>query len=175
MMKRYNLFIVFGILLIVIGILLLGRLRMLTLPIGESSIAKAHDLPLWPKYIRIKSIGLNAGVSPGGYKDGKWVLDDNLVLYLPSSDRLGQGGNTILYAHNKENLFGNLKKVSVGDVVALGAANGEMYNYSIYSIEYIKPYQMEKISTNLKDTITLFTCDGWFDEKRLVVKAIKIG
>ena len=48
---------------------------------------------------------------------------------------------------------------------------GKTYIYKVYSLEYIKPSQIEKIDTNKKNTITLFTCDGWFDEKRLVVKA----
>jgi LPXTG-site transpeptidase (sortase) family protein len=174
-MRYRSSFIIFGILLIVIGIFLLALYRSLSLPLSESFVALANSPSLWPKHISIKSIGVNVGIAPGGYKDGKWILDDNVVLYLPKSDGLGQGGNTILYAHSREKLFGNLKKISVGDVVVLGDANGKIYNYSIYSMEYIKPYQVEKIETNVKGTVTLFTCDGWFDEKRLVVKAIRLG
>ena len=174
-MKREIILITVGIILIAIGAFLLVRYQSLSLPLSKSDKNSAASESIgglsWPQWISIPNSKINAQIAAGGYKEGKWVLDDNFALYLPTSDKLGQGGNTILYAHSRDKLFGNLKKVSIGDQVILGDANGKIYNYSIYSMEYVRPYQMEKIDTNLKDTVTLFTCDGWFDEKRLVVKA----
>ena len=170
-MKREIILITLGTMLIAIGAFLLVRYQSLSLPLSKSSVVSATAEPLWPKWISITKSKITAQVTAGGYKEGKWILDDNFALYLPTSGKLGEGGNTILYAHTRERLFGSLKKTSVGDLIILGDANGKMYNYSVYSIEYIKPYQVEKIETNVRDTITLFTCDGWFDEKRLVVKA----
>jgi len=174
-MKREIIFLVFGLALIAGGVYSLLKFQSLSLPLSKATFSKESlsfsDSPLWPEWISIKNRDITVEVTAGGYEDGKWILDGNYVLYLPTSDKLGQGGNTILYAHSRDKLFGNLKKVSIGDQVILGDANGKIYNYSIYSMEYVRPYQMEKIDTNLKDTVTLFTCDGWFDEKRLVVKA----
>jgi len=174
-MKREIILITVGIILIAIGAFLLVRYQSLSLPLSKSDKNSAASESIgglsWPQWISIPNSKINAQIAAGGYKEGKWVLDDNFALYLPTSGKLGEGGNTILYAHTRERLFGNLKKTSVGDLIILGDANGKMYNYSVYSIEYIKPYQTDMIETNLKDTVTLFTCDGWFDENRLVVKA----
>ena len=176
-MKREIILISFGILLTIIGISSLVNYRSLSLPLKYSllsalaSATSSSTTPSRPKSISIPKGNIYVQVTAGGYKGNKWILADNYVLYLPTSGKLGEGKNTILYAHNRKGLFGNLKKAKIGDLVILGDANGKMYNYSVYSIEYIKPYQVEKINTNAKDTVTLFTCDGWFDQMRLVVKA----
>lgn len=174
-MKREIIFVSLGILFITIGAFLLVRYQSLSLPLSKSDkdsfASESIGGPSWPQWISIPNSKINAQIAAGGYKEGKWILDKDFVLYLPTSGKLGEGGNTVLYAHSRERLFGNLKKASIGDIVILGDANGKMHNYTIYSMEYIKPYQVEKIETNKKDTITLFTCNGWFDEKRLVVKA----
>lgn len=172
-MKREIIFIVLGLILIIVGIFSFSKYNSLSLPLSKSSIALAASEPLWPKWINIAKSNITAQVTAGGITNGKWILDDNFALYLPTSGKLGEGGNTILYAHTRERLFGSLKKTTIGDIIILGDANGKIYNYKVYSIEYIKPNQVEKIETDLKDTVTLFTCDGWFDEDRLVVKAIK--
>ena len=174
-MKREVLLIIAGIFFITIGAFSLVRYQSLSLPLSKSSSnfsdVLASATTSWPKFVSVPKGKIYAQIATGGYKYGKWILDDDFVLYLPTSDKLGQGGNTILYAHSREKLFGNLKNASLGDQIILGDASGKMYSYKIYSVEYIKPYQVEKINTNTKDTVTLFTCDGWFDEKRLVVKA----
>ena len=170
-MKRETILITFGILLIAIGAFFLINYQSSSLHLSKASLLLDIISPSFPKRLYIKNSGIDVGVTTGGYKDGKWVLTDNYALYLPQSAHLGEGGNTILYAHNRKGLFGNLKKTSVGDIVVLEDVKGKAYKYSIYSIEYVKPYQIEKINTNAKDTVTLFTCDGWFDQMRLVVKA----
>ena len=170
-MKFGNVLLAVGLLFIVIGFSLLVRFNTSNLPLSKTFIDASS--PLWPKSIKIKSVSLEAEVARGGYKDQKWILDSDRALFLSTSYKLGEGGNTILYAHNTDKLFGNLKKTSIGDTIVLNDSNGKTYSFDIYSKEYIRANQMDKIATNLKDTITLFTCDGWFDEKRLVVKAKK--
>lgn len=170
-MKPGNLLLILGLSLIVIGLSLLARFNSLSVSLADNTVFTYS--PLWPKFIGIKSISLEAEIVPGGYRDEKWVLTNDKALFLPTSSKLGEGGNTIIYAHNTENLFGNLKKISIGETIVINDAKGKIYSFKVYSKEYISPYKMGKIATNLKDTVTLFTCDGWFDEKRLVIKAQK--
>lgn len=174
-MKREIILVIFGLFLIAGGIYSLLKLDSSSISISEASLAEDQNSvansPSWPAWVSVKNRGITAEVVAGGYEDGRWVLDGNYALYLPTSEKLGQGGNTVLYAHNREKLFGNLKNVSIGDIVLLGDNDGNIYNYRVYSMEYIKPYQVEKINTDKSNTVTLFTCDGWFDEERLVVKA----
>jgi hypothetical protein len=68
-----------------------------------------------PVSITIQSSDTPISVIPGGIYDGQWLLSDSQALYLPSSGKLGEGYNTVLYAHNTPALFGPLKKTSIGD------------------------------------------------------------
>jgi LPXTG-site transpeptidase (sortase) family protein len=178
-MKREIILLILGFTLIAGGVYSLFRLHSSSLPISEAyTIEEAISntkSSLWPAWVSVRNREITAEVAAGGYEDGKWILDGNYVLYLPTSGKLGQGGNTVIYAHNREKLFGNLKNVSIGDVVMLGDKHGNIYNFKVYSMEYIKPYEVDKINTGKSNTVTLFTCDGWFDQERLVVKAKAIG
>ncbi|OGH14645.1 MAG: hypothetical protein A2687_00510 [Candidatus Levybacteria bacterium RIFCSPHIGHO2_01_FULL_38_26] len=174
-MKREIVLIILGLFFVVCGVFALAKQSSSSLPLKDASVFRQTFADILssglPKWMEIDSAKISSEVAAGGYENGKWVLDSRYVLYLPTSGKLGDGGNTVFYAHNRDKLFGNLKKVSIGDTVKLGDSNGKTYIYKVYSLEYIKPSQIEKIDTNKKNTITLFTCDGWFDEKRLVVKA----
>ena len=124
-----------------------------------------------PVRITATTANIDTPVSIGGFENGKWILSNRNALFLPTSKMLGEGGNTILYAHKRKGLFGALKNLSIGDVVVLMDLNGKKYKFMVYNKEDIKPAKMDKIETNKSNTLTLFTCDGWFDENRLVVKA----
>lgn len=124
-----------------------------------------------PKQITIPSININVQVEEGGIVNRQWILSDKKALYLPTSGRIGEGYNTIFYAHNRENLFGNLRKVKKDDLVLIKDSSGRDFTYKIYSIENIDPRDIKKLYSEEKDIITLFTCDGWFDQERFLVRA----
>ena len=166
---------IIGILLTGIGLTLLAYANFFAYSGDDAkyqsnteSFATTATLP-----VRILSAkaGIDAPVTIGGYENGKWILSKSNALFLPTSKMLGEGGNTILYAHKKKGLFATLKDLSVNDTITIYDLNGKTYTYEVYEKENIKPTQMEKIETNKTNTLTLFTCDGWFDEDRLVVKA----
>lgn len=164
-----------GILLTAIGAVLLAYANFFAFPDdnprAQTKIESASTAASLPVRVLAKKAGIDATVTIGGYENGKWILSKNNALFLPTSQMPGEGGNTVLYAHKRKGLFATLKNLSLGDTITLYDLNGKTYTYAVYKTENIKPNQMEKIQTNKNNTITLFTCDGWFDENRLVVKA----
>ncbi|KKQ96680.1 MAG: hypothetical protein A3C27_03015 [Candidatus Levybacteria bacterium RIFCSPHIGHO2_02_FULL_39_36] len=125
----------------------------------------------YPVSISIPSVKIKALVEQGGIVNREWILSDKKALYLPTSGRIGEGYNTIFYAHNRENLFGNLKKVKKDDLVLIKNQTGKDFTYKVYFVASIDPRDIKKLYSEEKDIITLFTCDGWFDQERLLVRA----
>ncbi len=126
-----------------------------------------------PKKLTIPTLKIDTAVSEGGIVDGNWVLTDDSALFLPTSGRLGEGFNTIIYAHKREGLFLNLKNILAGDQIWLEDQTGKSFMYKVFWKEEINPTDVAKLKSDIPDSLTLFTCDGWFDEARLLVRAKK--
>lgn len=125
----------------------------------------------WPTKIVISKINLAAPVVPGGIINGDWILSFDSAQYLPTSGKPGEGFNTIIYAHRLPNLFAKLYEVMPGDRIEITDGAGHVFIYKIYAIESIDPKETFKLFSPIPNNLTLFTCDGWWDQKRLVVKA----
>jgi LPXTG-site transpeptidase (sortase) family protein len=123
-----------------------------------------------PARIEIPDLGVSAEVKAGGIVEGRWLLEEDVVMVLPESGRPAEGFNTVLYAHNRPDLFGHLNQLADGAIIILKTGDKD-YQYELFSREQVAPDQLDRLFSDIPDTITLFTCDGWFDSQRLVVKA----
>lgn len=124
-----------------------------------------------PQQILIPKLGINKEVVKGGIREGQWILSDSQVLFLPSSSTPEQGYNTIMYAHKRRGLFGDLSKLSLGDQIIVTDKSNQKYSYTIYFKKVINPDEVEALQTSERNTLTLFTCDGIFDQQRLLIRA----
>lgn len=134
----------------------------------ESAVAMVQKVhPFIPVRIVISHVGIDSVVKPGGIVGGQWVLSDTFVHFLS----LDQKANKILfYAHERKGLFVSLKNVVKGDTIEIFGMDGKVLRFQVYSIERIKPSEVDKLYGD-SDSITLYTCDGVFDQLRLLVKA----
>lgn len=123
---------------------------------------------IYPASINIDSLSLNLTISPGIIKDNRWTLFDDKVSWLSTSGDLIQG-NIILYAHNKPNLFGDLTQLEIGDEIII-EGSGKKQAYVVREKRKVLPTDIEAVVSD-KNELTLYTCNGSFDEKRLIVKA----
>ena len=120
-----------------------------------------------PLRISIPQVALSSEVKPGGIVNGQWILSDIYVHFMT----LDAGANkTLFYAHERQGLFVNLKRIKKGDNIFVTDNKKKITTYQVYSIESVKPTETNKLYGD-PDTITLYTCDGAFDQFRLVVKA----
>jgi LPXTG-site transpeptidase (sortase) family protein len=120
-----------------------------------------------PTDIKIPKLNLDLAVSPSVIKGNEWQLFDDRVAWL-STSAIPTKGNTILYAHDRYGLFGDLYKLKVGDEVFVYAEN--WITYHITRIHSVIPSDVNSVFGNV-NRLTLYTCEGTFDTKRLVVYA----
>ena len=107
--------------------------------------------------------------------DGDWQVAEYSVSHLSSSSIPGQFGNIILYSHNYPELFGMLKNIEIGQKFSLKTTGGTQFEYRILSKIQVDPDQVEWLESTEDEVVTLYTCDGLLDQKRLVVRAVRVG
>lgn len=125
----------------------------------------------YPTKIGIKSLNLNLAITPAGIKDGIWQTSEKTATYLATSARPAEGGNVVIYGHNKNHLFAPLHSLKIGDVISLTTADGTAYEYKVDEIKTVDPANVEEVMPTQTEILTVYTCTGFFDSKRLVVKA----
>lgn len=133
----------------------------------ESSIVKDTV----PDRIYFPLFDLSLDISEGEIKDNKWTLYDDRVSWL-STSALPSEGNVILYAHNLPHLFGNLNKLSKGDEIVV-MYNQKTFKYIVEKVVKVLPNDIDAV-TSSQNQLTLYTCDGSFDQRRLIVTALPI-
>ncbi len=122
-----------------------------------------------PAKIIIPGISLDLPIAEGSIVDDQWTLYDDKASWLSTSETPGRG-NVILYAHNKQGLFGGLNGLKAGDLISV-EHDGKLYSYVMTELRYVSPTQVDAILAD-NDQLTLYTCNGAFDQKRLVVTAV---
>ena len=75
--------------------------------------------------------------------------------------------NIILAGHAIKNIFGNLKRIKVNDIIKL--YNGRLYKYQVYSIDIV-----DKTNTGIIDDSNLILITCYDLNKRIIVKAKRI-
>lgn len=120
-----------------------------------------------PVKLNIESIKLSSPISTT--KD-TWIYPENSLVYLQNSAKPGKG-NTVIYGHNFKSLLGNLNDTKLGDKISIQLTNGAVISYTITSKYNVTPDQTHILNPTQDTRLTLFTCSGFLDSKRLVVIA----
>ncbi len=122
-----------------------------------------------PVSISIPRIKLNKEVKLGIYNFGQdtWNITSNYPHFAVLSARPNEtSGNTIIYAHNTKNLFGDIDHLKSQDRVMIRTKNGKVFVYAYESKEDVKPSDMSVFSRYEKPYLTLITCTGRNNELR---------
>lgn len=165
-------FFLIGINLIVLGgVYLLYRRTILSFHVSPSITAEMHLRTALPKTITISSVGIDIPIDAADIENGIWKTSETHATYLNSSGRPGEGNNIVIYGHNRKNIFAPLKKVHVGDVIAIHNAEGKTYEYKVTEITTVKPTEIEKVLPTDHEVLTVYTCTGFLDSLRLIVIA----
>ncbi len=101
-------------------------------------------------------------------KDNEWDLFTSAIAWLSTSAAPGEG-NVILYGHNWWSLFGDLYKLTPGDTIEVQQNN----TWKVYIVTESKAIQSTDVDAvfSKENQLTLYTCEGSFDQKRRVVYA----
>lgn len=125
-----------------------------------------------PKRITIASLGIDLPIFPSRITNNIWPTTDLGASYLTSSPLPGNEGNSIIYAHNWESLFGKLRSVKVGDTVIVTYPDNTKKTFVIEYTSIVSPNESTILAPSKDKRITLYTCTGFFDSKRFVAIAV---
>lgn len=141
----------------------------------QSTATDTKDYPSsLPAKISINSLSLKLPIEPTLIKNGYWPTSQTGVSFLANSGNLGSKGNLVFYGHNWKNLLGNLHKVKTGDTLVISGQNGQDFLYSIAYIATVNADDVSILADSSDERITLYTCTGFLDQKRLVVVAKRV-
>ena len=171
---RPTLVISFGLFIFFVGASHYYQIRILsfTKPIAVAETAQRGELPV---HIMIPSIGIDLPIDLGQIKDGVWQISYNNPTFLNTSARPGTGGNVVIYGHNKKVIFGNLPYLSIGQKILIKTTSGKIYSYITYQKDFVAPNRVDLVSPSNTEELTIYTCWGFFDTQRAVIKAKPIA
>lgn len=167
--------------LILLGLLLVGfwavhrGLYYRSLSLSRAQVAKViseepKSKPI-PTHIFIPW-NTDADIEPLSLDDGNWQISDNKVTYLLNSARPGEAGNIILYGHNRREILGNIRALKGGEKITLTTSDGVKHEYLVKSVHEVEPDQLELLAPSKTEVLTLYTCSGFWDSLRFIVKAL---
>lgn len=129
---------------------------------------------IYPKKILIPSLSINLPVEETLIENGIWEIGKTGASHLSTSGYPGNKGNIIIYGHNTDNRLGRLNKIKKGDTINLISKNDKLFGYKVRSIEIVNPTDIEKLTAYNDETLTIYTCTGFADLKRLLIKADRV-
>lgn len=139
-------------------------------PPGASATPSAGPSGM-PVRLRLPSVSLDLLVVPA-YKTGsRWPTTSRGISYLASSPLPGEIGNSIFYGHNWSRILGQLKNSRPGDPLAIVYSDGRTNTFTIQEVKTVGPNATEILDPADFPQITLYTCTGFLDTRRLVVTA----
>lgn len=120
--------------------------------------------------IIIPNVGIDLPIVEAPVVNGYWELSETKASHGEGSANPGEKGNMVIFAHARPQLFLSLKDAKKGNTIYVLSKKG-WEKYRINVIKAVYPNQTEVIKPTKTETLTLFTCSGFLDEKRLIVQA----
>lgn len=177
--KRINLLnpLWFGLFFLILAAFLKTQLSS-PLPIASTKILNEYknevDYSKLPSKIEIPRLNLSLTVKQTTIENGKWGVSADSASHLLSSATPGEKGNIIIYGHNKPKHLKDLGKVGFGDSIRIKTIDGKSHVYKITNKSIVWPNQIEFLNPTKEETLTLYTCTGFADAKRLVIRALPV-
>lgn len=168
-----------GVFLIIFSVFLLLGLPNLLYRLVENPITVSHELTQKPQtnniptHLTIASVGIDLPIVEAPVVHGYWTVSDTAANHGVGSANPGDKGNIVIFAHARPGLFYNLREIQVGDKLVLLTKTGKKA-YKVVHITFVLPNETRVIKPTKTETVTLYTCSGFYDEKRLVVSAIPV-
>lgn len=141
---------------------------------GEVSYVYSSQGIYAPVAINIPNADIDLPIKKTFIENGRWEVSEKGVSHLATSSNLDVEGNVILYGHNTFDRLGHLHKLKVGDEIILKDSKGKNYSYVVATISIVDPTDIEKLSSYDGQTLSIYTCTGFADLKRLLIKAYRI-
>ena len=122
-----------------------------------------------PISLHIPSMNITLPVQAGEYNesDGSWTLNDVDAFYAtPSAPINDQKGNTLIYGHNIQNVFGRLPELNLGSELEITTDSNYQFIYTYNGVKEVAPEDTSIFTYDTPPTVMLQTCSGAWDRFR---------
>lgn len=102
--------------------------------------------------------------------NGYWELSETTASHGVGSANPGQNGNVVVFAHARNELFGPLRDIKNDEVIYI-LTKDRWFRYIVNETKLVDPDEVTHIKSSDSEQLTLFTCSGFLDTKRLIVHA----
>lgn len=143
-------------------------------PVAVSGFGEQDNDPKdLPERIVLPSQKIDLSVRESKIINGYWEVFDDVAAWGEDSGLPGKSGNQVIFAHAREGLFLPIKDSKIGEKIYVFTKD-KWFSYEIKEIKEVFPNQKEVIEPTLDETLTLYTCSGFKDSKRLILIAKRI-
>jgi LPXTG-site transpeptidase (sortase) family protein len=122
-----------------------------------------------PVRIVASSVGVDMPVVDGFYDSttGDWTLySDKAQFAAMTAEPNDKSGQTFIYGHATQRVFGKLLNMHVGDTVEVYTSNGYKFTYTLKETEVVTPQNTNILGYTGSPRLLLQTCVGTFSESR---------
>jgi LPXTG-site transpeptidase (sortase) family protein len=131
---------------------------------------KRRTVMIPPDRLIIPILSVDIPVKTAKIVNGYWEVFDNSAGWGEGSAYPEETGNQVIFAHARDGLFLPLKNIKQGERIYVFAKT-KWYGYVVKEIKEVLPSQVEVIGSTPTRILTLYTCSGFADSKRLIVTA----
>jgi LPXTG-site transpeptidase (sortase) family protein len=124
-----------------------------------------------PATIAIPDLAIDVPVVESVIDKGIWQVSSSGASHLTTSSYPGQGGNIIIYGHNTTSIFARLAGIARGQRIIITNRQGYKNTYKVDTVVIVDPSDISVVLPTKEETLTVYTCTGFLDSKRLVAIA----
>lgn len=138
---------------------------------AETTKMEAVSISFKPERIIISSVDIDLKVVSVPLKNGTWDVLPQVANFAEGTSPVNnKEGNTGIFAHARLDAFKKIKNLKDGDEIVL--TDGiYIARYIVNKTGTVEPTDISVFYPTKDPVITLITCDGFFDEKRFMVRA----
>ncbi len=130
----------------------------------------ANEFSETPTKIIIPSLNVDLPVTAAEVTYDTWEVSEVGASFGVGSSLPGHKGNTVIFAHARENLFASLPDIGNGDYIHV-FTNKDWFVYKVYKTKVVQPQDVTILASQKAHELTLFTCFGSDYTQRYIVKA----
>lgn len=122
-----------------------------------------------PVRVEAPSVGVDMPVVDGFYdaNSNEWTLyDDKAMFATMTSKPNDNSGQTFIYGHATQRVFGKLLNMRVGEEAYVYSSNGYKFTYKLKETQVVSPKNTGILNYNGGPRLLLQTCVGTFSENR---------
>jgi LPXTG-site transpeptidase (sortase) family protein len=126
-----------------------------------------------PVRLIIPILRMNLPIIDSVMENNHWQISLTDVNHMATSGNPGENNNIVIYGHNKWEILGKLQNLEIGSQIDIKTLDGNIYTYVVFDKKEVNQYAVGYIKPTNIEMLTIFTCSGWFDSKRLIIQAKK--